>query len=235
MLIASIGVYAINPALHKKLAYNPQKDFTLLTEAVRTPNVLVTHADFPANSVPELIEILKKNPGGISFASGGLGSSEHLNTELFWQETKTQGLHVPYKGSGQAVSDLLAAHVDVGFLNLSAVSAHVKAGKLKALAITSNAQSALLPGVPTMAQAGVAGLEVYSWQGIAMPNGIDAQIAGTIQTALVKTLRTPEVEKQLTEQGFQVVASSQADFQKFVADEITRWKKVVDTAQIKID
>ncbi|EWM46293.1 tripartite tricarboxylate transporter receptor family protein [Bordetella holmesii 35009] len=130
MLIASIGVYAINPAIQPRLSYKPQEDFTLLTEAVRTPNVLVTNASFPANSVAELIELLKKKPGEISFASGGLGSSEHLNTELFWQETKTKGLHVPYKGSGQAVSDLLAGHSDVGFLNLSAVSPHVKAGDL---------------------------------------------------------------------------------------------------------
>lgn len=235
MLIASIGVYAINPAIQPNLAYKPQKDFTLLTEAVRTPNVLVTKAGFPANSVDELIGMLKQKPGAISFASGGLGSSEHLNTELFWQQTRTAGLHVPYKGSGQAVADLLAGHADVGFLNLSAVSAHVKAGKLKALAITSDARSPLLPTVPTMAQAGLTGLEVYSWQGVALPADVNPQVAGKIHAAVVRTLRTPDVHQKLTAQGFEVVASSQRDFQQFVANEILRWKKVADTASIKLD
>nr|WP_315593162.1 tripartite tricarboxylate transporter substrate binding protein [uncultured Cupriavidus sp.] len=235
MLIASIGVYAINPAIQPNLTYKPQRDFTLITEAVRTPNVLVTHAGFPANNVAELLDMLKKKPGSISFASGGLGSSEHLNTELFWQQTKTKGLHVPYKGSGQAVSDLLAGHADVGFLNLSAVSAYVKAGKLKALAITSGARSPLMANVPTMAETGVSGLEVYSWQGVAMPAKVSAQAASAIHAAVVKTLRTPDIQQKLTAQGFEVVASSQQDFQKHVAAEIARWKKVADTAHVTLD
>ncbi|PLC49873.1 LacI family transcriptional regulator [Pollutimonas subterranea] len=235
MLIASIGVFAINPAIQPKLSYNPQTDFTLLTEAVRTPNVLVTRAGFPVSNVKELIAMLKQSPGAVSFASGGLGSSEHLNTELFWQETKTEGLHVPYKGSGQAVSDLLAGHADVGFLNLSAVSPHIKSGKLQALAITSKAPSSLLPDVPTMAQAGIGGLEVYSWQGVAVPRKVDPQIAGTLQQAVFRSLRDPEIEKKLIAQGFEVVASSQKDFEAFVVQENDRWKKVVTTANIKID
>ncbi len=144
LLIGSIGVYAINPALYKDLKYNPQTDFDLLSVLVRTPNVLVANPDFPVKSVAELVDHLKKNPDKVTFASSGVGSSDHLTAALFWQKTGTKGLHVPYRGGGPAINDLIAGHANVSFQNLGAVAGHIKSGKLKALAVTSEKRAATL-------------------------------------------------------------------------------------------
>jgi tripartite-type tricarboxylate transporter receptor subunit TctC len=157
ILVASIAVYAVNPHLQKGLQYDPSKDFDLLTVAVRAPNVLVATPSFPANTLPELVNELKKRPGKVSFASSGSGASDHLTAALFWQKTGTSGNHIPYKGGAPAISDLMAGHVDVSFQNLNAVMSQIKAGKLKALALTSDKRSPLLPQLPTMAEAGVKG------------------------------------------------------------------------------
>lgn len=229
-MLASIGTYALNPALNPALQYDPLRDFTLLTEAVRTPNVLVAHPSVAPATVAQLTDYLRSRPGKTSFASGGAGSSEHLNAVLFWQQTGTTGIHVPYKGTGPAVADVLAGHSEVGFLNLSAVSQQVRAGKMKALAVTSASPVPQLPGVPTMGQAGFTGLDVYSWQGIAAPKGLPEDIATKVHAAMVETLRDPAVAKSLSDNGFEVVGSSRPDFQKFVESELKRWKGVVAKA-----
>ena len=153
LLVGSIGVFAINPALFKDLRYDPQKDFDLLTVAVRTPNVLVANPGFPASSVRELIEHLKKNPDKVTFASSGTGSSDHLTAALFWQKTGTTGIHVPYRGGGPAINDLVGGHANVSFQNLGAISQQVKAGALKAFAVTGDKRADALPEVPTIAEA----------------------------------------------------------------------------------
>ena len=137
ILVGSIGVFAINPALFKDLRYDPMQDFDLLSVAVRTPNVLVANPNFPANTVAELVDYLKKNPDKVTFASSGTGSSDHLTAALFLQKTGTTGIHVPYKGGGPAINDLIAGHAKVSFQNLGAIAPHVKSGKLKALGVTS--------------------------------------------------------------------------------------------------
>ena len=172
LLVGSIGVFAINPVLYKNLRYDPQKDFDLLSQVVRTPNVLVASPAFPANSVGELIAYLKKNPGKVTFASSGTGSSDHLTAALFWQKTGTTGIHVPYKGGGPAINDLIAGHANVSFQNLGAISQQVQSGRLKALAVTSEGRAATLPDVRSMAEAGVKDLVVYSWQAAAAPKGL---------------------------------------------------------------
>src|SRR5215204_3169823 len=172
LLVGSIGVFAINPVLFKDLRYDPQKDFDLLSVAVRTPNVLVANPGFPANTVRELIEYLEKNPGKITFASSGTGSSDHLTAALFWQKSGTSGIHVPYRGGAPAINDLIAGHASVSFQNLGAIAEQVKNGRLKALAVTSDKRIATLPDVPTMAEAGVKDLQVFSWQGAAGPKGL---------------------------------------------------------------
>src|SRR5918997_3840435 len=162
LMVASIGVYAINPALYKNLPYDPTKSFDLLTVAVRTPNVLVASPNFPAGTVAELIAHLKKNPESVTFASSGAGSSDHLNAALFWQKTGTTGVHVPYKGGAPAITDLIGGHADVSFQNLGAIIGQVKTGKLKALAISSEKRNPQLPDVPTLAEAGYPDIVVYS-------------------------------------------------------------------------
>ena len=232
LMVGSIGVFAINPALFKDLKYDPQKDFDLLSLAVRTPNVLVMNPAFPVNNVRELIEHLRRNPDKITFASSGSGSSDHLTAALFWQKTQTSGIHVPYRGGGPAINDLVAGHADVSFQNLGAISEQVKAGKLKALAVTGEARAAALPGVPTMAEAGVPNLEVYSWQAVAAPRGLPTDVRARLETELVASAQAPDVKARFEQIGFDVVASTGAQFEAFLAGEIARWREVIETGNI---
>lgn len=235
MLVASIGVYAVNPFLQKNLPYDPAKDFDLLTVAVRAPNVLVANPSFQARSVQDLVSAMKTQPGKVSFASSGAGSSDHLTAALFWQKTGTQGLHVPYKGGAPAISDLLAGQVDVSFQNINAVIQHIKAGKLKALAITSDKRSPLLPDVPTLAETGVKDVEVYSWQGIAAPKGLPPAVKTKLHGALVSSLNDPKMRQKLGESGFEVVANTPEQFAQFEQQELQRWKNVIEVGKISIE
>jgi tripartite-type tricarboxylate transporter receptor subunit TctC len=232
LLVGSIGVFAINPVLYKNLRYDPLKDFDLLSQVVRTPNVLVASPSFPANSVGELIEHLKKNPGKVTFASSGTGSSDHLTAALFWQKTGTTGIHVPYTGGGPAINDLIAGHANVSFQNLGAISQHVKSGRLKALAVTSDGRAATLPDVPSMGQAGINDLVVYSWQSAAAPKGLPAVVKGKLEAELVASANAADIKSKFEAIGFDVVASNGEQFAKFLAAEIARWKSVVETGNI---
>jgi tripartite-type tricarboxylate transporter receptor subunit TctC len=232
LLVGSIGVFAINPALYKNLRYDPQKDFDLLSQLVRTPNVLVASPSFPANSVAELIAYLKKNPGKVTFASSGTGSSDHLTAALFWQKTGTTGIHVPYKGGGPAINDLVAGHANVSFQNLGAISQHVKSGKLKALAVTSEGRAAALPEVPSMGQAGVSDLVVYSWQSAAAPKGLPPAVKAKLEAEFAASASAPDIKAKFEAIGFDVVASNGVAFAKFLDGEIARWRTVVETGNI---
>jgi tripartite-type tricarboxylate transporter receptor subunit TctC len=235
LLVGSIGVFAINPALYKDLRYDPQKDFDLLSVVVRTPNVLVANPGFPANNVRDLIEQLNKNPGKITFASSGTGSSDHLTAALFWQKTGTSGIHVPYRGGGPAINDLIAGHANVSFQNLGAIAEQVKAGRLKALAVTSDKRVPILPDVPTMAEAGVKDLEVYSWQAAAAPKGLPAAVKAKLEAEFAASAISPDVKAKFEAVGFDVVANNGEQFVKFLADEIARWKSVIETGKITAD
>jgi len=235
MMVASIGVFATNPFLQKNLQYDPAKDFDLLMVAVRAPNVLVVNPGVPANNVAELVALLKKEPGKVSFASSGAGSSDHLTAALFWQRTGTSGIHVPYKGGAPAISDLLAGHAQVSFQNINAVIKHIQAGKLRALAVTGDKRASILPDVPTLGEAGVSGADVFSWQGVAAPRGLPKEVRDTLHAALVKALADPELVKSFREQGFEIVANTPAQFDAFLQQELTRWKGVIEAGKITID
>ncbi|NVO12619.1 MAG: tripartite tricarboxylate transporter substrate binding protein [Rhodoplanes sp.] len=235
VMVASIGVYATNPFLQPKLQYDPLKDFDLLTVAVRAPNVLVAYPKFPANTVAELVEALKKSPGKISFASSGAGSSDHLTAALFWQKTGTSGLHVPYRGGAPAISDLVAGHVDVSFQNINAVITQIKGGNLKVLAVTGDTRSPLLPNVPTLSEAGVSGADVFSWQAIAAPKGLPADIKTKLHAEIVAALNAPDVRPRMEELGFEIVANTPEQFRAFLVKELARWKEVIEVGKISID
>lgn len=233
LLVGSIGTYAINPVLYKDLGYEPRRDFDLLTVAVRTPNALVAHANFPPNTVAELVDYLKKHPNEVSFASSGTGSSDHLTAALFWQKTGTSGIHIPYKGGSAAHLDLISGTANVSFQNLGSITNHVRGGKMKLLAVTSDKRDPTFPNVPTMAEAGVPGLEVYSWQAFVAPKGLPREVNAKLQSALVTALRDPEVVKKFNDIGFEVVAGSPPEFLAFLNAELARWKQVVDAGGIK--
>jgi tripartite-type tricarboxylate transporter receptor subunit TctC len=233
LFVGSIGVFSINEVLYKNLGYSTQKDFDLLSVAVRTPNALVTRANFPANNMAEFIDYLKKNPGKVSFASSGTGSSDHLTAALFWQKTGTSGIHVPYKGGSAAHLDLVAGNVDVSFQNLGSITNHVKAGKMKLLAVTGSARDPAAPNVPTLTEAGVPGIEVYSWQAFVAPKGLPQNVKARLQPALIAAIKHPDTVKKFNDIGFEVVGNSPEEFDKFLTAELARWKQVVEQGGIK--
>lgn len=235
LLVGSIGIYAINPVLYKNLPYDPVRDFDLLTLAVRTPNALVASPNFPADNVRELIAYLKQNPDKVTFASSGVGSSDHLTAALFWQKTGTSGLHVPYKGGAPAQTDLMGGHVDLSFQNLGAVASYVASGKMKLLAVTGETRAETFPDTPTLKEAGVEGIEVYSWQAFAAPKGLSAEVKGTLERSLRTALSAPDVKSKFRETGFEVVASTSEEFSRFLNQELGRWKSVVEAGKITAD
>jgi tripartite-type tricarboxylate transporter receptor subunit TctC len=234
-LVGSIGVFAINVALFKDLPYDPLRDFDLLTVAVRTPNVLVASTRVPVASVKELVGWLQKTPGKATFVSSGTGSSDHLTAELFWQRTGTSGIHVPYKGGAAAMADMVGNQVDLSFQNLGAAAGHIKAGRLRALAITGDRRVPQFADVPTMAEAGFPGLEVYSWQAFAAPRGLPVEVRARLESAVTGALRTAQVREQMDQIGFDVVAGTGAQFDTFLRQEIARWRQVVQTGNIRAD
>jgi len=235
LLVASLGPYVIAPHLIKSVPYDATKDFDLLTVAVQAPNVLVVPAASPYRTVADILAQSKKTPDKLTFASSGNGSSDHLTAELFWQQTGTKGVHVPYKGGAPAITDLLGGVVDASFQNINVVVQHVATGKLRALAVTGDKRSTLLPQVPTLAEAGVKGVDVYSWQAVAAPRGLPADVKATLHAALVAALNDPQVKAKLVDLGFEIVANTPEQFTRFQADEFARWKRVIETGKITAD
>lgn len=231
-LVGSIGVFSINSALNPSLDYDPRKDFDMLSIAVRTPNALVTKPDMAAADVKALIDELKAKPKTMLFASSGVGSSDHLTAELFWQKTGTTGVHVPYKGGGPAQKDLMGGHADASFQNLGSIVKFVKEGKMKVLAVTSDARVKEFPDTPTLKELGIEGVEVYSWQAFAVPKGLPADVKAKLESSVIAALKSPAVSAKLTQMGFDVIANDGAAASAFVADEIVRWTEVVKTGGI---
>jgi tripartite-type tricarboxylate transporter receptor subunit TctC len=235
VMVASIGVFATNPYLQPKLKYDPLKDFDLLTVAVRAPNVLVANPAFPANNVAELVALLKKEPGKVSFASSGAGSSDHLTAALFWQRTGTNGLHVPYRGGAPAVADLIAGHVNVSFQNINAVIGQIQSKQLKVLAITGDARSRILPDVPTLKELGVEGVDVFSWQGVAAPKGLPDDVRTKLHSEVVAALNQPDVRKRMEDIGIEIVTNTPEQFREFLTSELARWKQVIEAGNITVE
>jgi tripartite-type tricarboxylate transporter receptor subunit TctC len=234
-LVTSLGPLVIAPHLIKSMQYDALTDFDTITVAVQAPNVLVVPAGSPHKSLADVVAFEKANPGKMTFASSGNGSSDHLTAELFWLESNTTGLHVPYKGGGPAITDLLGSQVDASFQNVNAVLQHIKGGKLRALAVTGAKRSPVLPDVPTMAEAGVRGVDVYSWQGVVGPKGLPADVRARFHDAVVAALNEAQTKQQLTALGLEVVANTPAQFADFQKQEFARWKKVIDVRKITAD
>jgi len=235
VFVSSLGPFVIGPHLIKGVAYDPLKDFDYLTVAVQAPNVLAVPANSPHKSLADVLAFHKANPGKMSFASAGNGTSDHLTAELFWQMTGTTGLHIPYKGGAPAMSDLLGGQVDATFMNINTGLANIKAGKLRALAITSSKRSPLLPDVPTMDESGVKGVTVYSWQAFAAPKGLPADIKAKLHAGLLAGLNDPAVKTKLLDLGFEIVGNTPEQFTAFQAAEFARWKKVIELGKITAD
>ncbi len=234
-LVTSLGPLVIVPHLMKKLPYDAQNDFDAITVAVQSPNVLVVPENSPHKSVADIIAYQKANPGRMTFASAGNGSSDHLTAELFWQQTGTKGLHIPYKGGAPAHTDLIGGQVDASFQNVNSVVQYINAGKMRALAVTSPKRSPVLPDVPTLAEAGVKNVEVASWQAVVAPKGLPPEILKQSNEAFVQALNNPKVRDQFTSIGFEIVANTPEQFKQFQQKEYARWKQVIEAGNISIE
>ena len=235
LFVTSLGPLVIGPHLIKNAGYDPLKDFDYITVAVQAPNVLTVPASSPHKTFADVLAFHKAKPGKMTFASAGNGTSDHLTAELFWQQTGTTGLHIPYKGGSPAMTDLLGGQVDATFMNINTGLPNIKAGKLRALAITSSKRSPLLPDVPTMEELGIKGVTVYSWQAFAAPKGLPADIKAKLHQALVAGLNDPTVKAKLLELGFEIVANTPEQFTAFQASEFARWKHVIEVGKITAD
>jgi tripartite-type tricarboxylate transporter receptor subunit TctC len=235
LLVSSLGPFVIAPHLIKPMPYEALKDFDLLTVAVQAPNVLVVPAASPLKTVAEVIAAAKKDPGKITYASSGNGSSDHLTIELFWLQTGTSGVHVPYKGGAPAIQDLLGGQVEASFQNVNAVIQHINTGKLRAIAVTGEKRSAVLPNVPTLTESGVKGVDVYSWQAVAAPKGLPADVKAKLHAALVAALNDAQVKQKFADIGIEVVANTPEQFAAFQQAEYARWKTLIETRKITAD
>ena len=224
--------HSVNPWLYK-LGYDPIKSFEPVGLMATGTNVLVIHPSLPARSVKELIAMAKQKPGELQYASAGIGSFQHLGTELFKLEAGINLLHVPFKGGGPSMTDVLGGHTKIMMSSLVQTTPHIKSGKLLALATGGKKRSPVLPDVPTVAEAGVPTYEALNWWGIIAPVGTPAPIIAKLHDALTKVQDMPEVQKQFDAQGASVSKMSSADFGKFMASELSKWERVVKEAGIK--
>ena len=230
LFMGTVGTHAINEWLYKKMPFNPTKDFAPLTRVANVPNLLVANPAQPFKNVKELISYAQAHPGQVNFGSSGSGSSIHLSGELFKMMAKVDMIHIPYKGSAPAVTDLLGNQIAIMFDNMPSAIQHVRSGKLRPLAVTTAKRSPELPDVPTVAEAGVPGYEATSWFGLFTPTKTPADVQAKLHAAIIKVLQKPDVIKKIGDQGGEVVTESQAEFAKFIAAENNKWKQVVKTS-----
>jgi tripartite-type tricarboxylate transporter receptor subunit TctC len=231
----TISTHAINASLYKDLPYDPVKDFVAITLIARVPNMLVVNNDVKAKDVAELIKLMKANPGKWNFASAGNGTSQHLSGELFKGMAGVEMQHIPYKGSPPALTDVMGGSVSMTFDNITTAWPLAKAGKLRALAVTTAKRSPVAPEVPTLAESGLPGYEVGSWQGVFAPAGVPPAIVARLNTEIVKIINMPDVQKKIIELGAEPVGDTSEQFGAFVKTEVVKWGDVVKKSGAKVD
>jgi tripartite-type tricarboxylate transporter receptor subunit TctC len=232
LVMGHVNSHGIAPNLFK-LPYDPIKDFAAVAYVGYVPNVLAVHPSVPARSVKELVAVLKTKPGAMNYASSGNGSTQHLAGELFKQLTGTDIVHVPYKGSGDAIKDLLAGTVNMNFDTMPPVLAHIQAGKLRALAISTPRRLPQLPDVPTFDEEGIQGFDVTNWYGVMAPAGTPRQLVSRLNADINKAMQVPEVRARLEAVGTQLHEQSASEFEAFIKAEVAKYAKLIQDANIR--
>ena len=233
-LLMVTSAFAVNFSLYDKVPYK-FSDFAPLSNVGQTPNVLAVHPTIPAKSVKELIALLRARPGEMTYSSGGVGGSTHLAGELFKLLANVDMVHVPYKGGGPAVADLVSGQVMMTFGNLTTVLPFATAGRVRALAVTSAKRSPAIPNLPTMAEAGVPGFEAATWNGLIAPAATPKDIVAKLNGDIVKVLNMPDTRAKLASNGLEPIGDTPAAFSAHISNEIARWAKVVKAAHIRPD
>ena len=231
LLLGNVSTLAIAPALNPKLPYSPLRDFAPITLITTSENVLVLHPSVPATTLRELITYAKANPRKLNYGSSGNGTTSHLGGAMFASMTGTEMTHVPYKGSGPMLTDLLAGQLQLSFSSVPTALPHIKSGRLRALAVTLLARSSVLPDLPTVQEAaGLKGFELSLWQGIVAPAATPRAIVMKLNQQIVGSLRTPEMNAKLTVQGLEAVGNTPEQFRAYIGEEIAKWTRVVKSS-----
>ena len=235
LLLGHSNSNAVAPALYSRLPYDALRDFTPIVRVATTPMLLTVQAGLPVKDVPSFVALARSKPNGLTFASSGSGSAQHLAAARFMLATKTAMTHVPYKGSGQAIVDLLSGQVDLNFESPPNVLPHYKAGKVKVLAITSVKRSPLLPDVPTLAEAGVPNAEMQQWFAVLGPAGMPAPIVQKLNAEINAILKLPETLEKINSQGGEIIGGSSKEFSDFLVKDMAAWAHLIQDANIRLD
>jgi len=236
LMLGSTGTNAVNPSLYANLAFDPVRDLAPISVVATSPSALAVHPKVPAHSVRELIALARSQPGKLTYASAGSGSSQHLSAELFKQAAGVDIVHVPYKGAAPGIADLLSGQVDMSFAPVANVVPHAKSGKLRLLGLTGAARSAFAPGTPTIAESGVPGFDVMTWYAVFATGGTAAEIVERLNAELKRIAQTPQLKEQLANLGIDAAASaSPAEARAYRDGEVERWGKLVRALGVKAE
>jgi tripartite-type tricarboxylate transporter receptor subunit TctC len=235
LLLGSVAEMALNPAVYTRMTYSPERDFAPIALVAISPLVLTVHPSLPARDAKQFIALAKKRPGEIGYATAGAGSPHHIAGEWTKLLAKIDIIHVPYKGGGPQLVDLMGGHVHSGYLALPVVAPHLKTGRLHALAVTSLRRSSALPGISTLDEAGLTGLDVSQWWGVLAPAGTPREIIARVQAEVADSVKMPEIRARMVELGAETVASNPEHFGRFIRDETAKFRRIVKDARIAVD
>ncbi len=235
LLLGTSAGMVVNPLLSAKLPYDAVRDFAPVSMVVIVPQLLVTNPQLPVKNVRELIALAKAKPGSLNAGSSGVGTPNHLGTELLKALAGVNIVHIPYKGGAAALTDLIGGQIQMAFSSIPAILPHIKAGRLNALGVGSAKRSPALPDVPTIAEAGVPGYEYTTWYGIFAPARTPAPVIARLNTEIVKILLSPEIKQRLVSQGGDPAPSTPAELRRYMAEESARWAKTIKSAGIRVD
>jgi tripartite-type tricarboxylate transporter receptor subunit TctC len=235
ILMGAVATHAINPTLYRNIPYDPVKDFAPVTEVAWTPNVLVVNPSLPVSNVKEFIAYAKAHPGELNFGSGSTGSAGHLAGELFKTMAGVKMVHVPYKGAGPAMQDLIGGQIQLMFDNLASSLGQIRAGKVRALAVTTARRSTLAPDLPTIAESGLPGFDISTWFGIFAPGGTPQPVVQRLHDAFVDALHAPDVQATMKKMGAEPVGNTPAQFADYIRAEAAKYAKVIQASGAKVD
>ena len=235
LVLGNIANLSVNPTLYRKLSYNPVTDLQPITLMAKLPSILVVHPSLPAKNIKELISLARAQPARLTFGTGGGGSGSHLTMELFKLQSKIDLVHIPYKGVGPAMIDLLAGQITMSFGAVPGVGPYVRSARLRGLGVTSAGRIAAYPDMPTVAQAGLPGFEATLWYGVLAPAGTPMPIINRLHATLIRAMQSPDMKERFVAEGAEQVGSTPQEFQAFIKSEIERWAVVVRASGMRAE